>query len=224
MNMPGFRPQAHDLLFLRHPDAFEACACDTRPGWLDAVWLQEAPVVVRRAAAGPDRVAVGARGLQRNERCAGHIALADIARRITPRQLAQELLDDPGRVEAYTDTLPCIAALLALAPRLRDLGLEWGPAGGTGFWLASGLPVLRPTSDLDLVVRSPQPLPPALTAELCAMHEHIGCRVDIQIDTGAGGFALAEYARGGKTMLKTDHGPRLVDDPWEPQPAASEAA
>lgn len=219
MNMPGFQPQAHDLLFLRHPGAFEACACNTRPGW-----LEEAPVVVRRAAAGPDRVAVGARGRRRNERCAGHIALADIVRRITPRQLARDLLNEPGRVKGYADVLPCIAALLSLGPRLRDLGLDWGPAGGTGFWLASGLPVLRPTSDLDLVVRSPAPLSPALTAELCAMHEHIGCRIDIQIDTGAGGFALAEYARGGKTMLKTDHGPRLVDDPWEQQPAASEAA
>ncbi|MGO4478231.1 malonate decarboxylase holo-ACP synthase [Massilia sp. 2TAF26] len=223
-------PRPHDLLFLRHPDAFDACACATRPGWLDALWLEQAPVVVRRAAAGPERVAVGARGLQRNERCAGHIALADIARRITPRQLAHELLRAPGRVEGFADALPCIAALLALAPRLRDLDLDWGPAGGAGFWLASGLPVLRPTSDLDLLVRSPQPLSPALTAELCTLHDYDGCRIDIQIDTGVGGFALMEYARGGKTMLKTEHGPQLVDNPWEPQPqpqsqpAASEAA
>jgi len=217
-------PRPHDLLFLRHSDAFGACACNTRPGWLDAVWLEGAPVVVRRAAAGPDRVAVGARGLQRNQRCAGHIALADIARRITPHQLAQDMLKEPGRVKGFADALPCIAALLALGPRLRDLGLDWGPAGGVGFCLASGLPVLRPTSDLDLVVRSPQPLSPALTAALCAMHEHAGCRIDIQIDTGAGGFALMEYARGGKTMLKTDHGPRLVDEPWKPQPQSQPAA
>jgi len=224
--MPGFQPRPHDLLFLRGPESFEACACNIRPGWLDAAWLEQAPVVVRRAAAAPDRVAVGARGLRRNERCAGHIGLTDIACRITPQQLARDVLREPGRVEGFAESLPCIAALLALAPRLRDLGLDWGPAGGAGFWLASGLPVLRPTSDLDLLVRSPQPLSAASMAELCVMHERAGCRIDIQVDTGAGGFALMEYARGGKTMLKTDHGPRLVSDPWEPrpQPAAREAA
>ena len=213
--MPGFQPQPHDLLFLRHPDAFEACACDTRPGWLDAVWLEQAPVVVRRAAAGPGRVAVGARGLQRNERCAGRIALADIARRITPRQLAQDVLKEPGRIKGYADALPCVAALLALAPRLRDLGLDWGPAGGAGFWLASGLPVLRPASDLDLLVRAPRPLAAPILDGLRALQDGAACRIDIQVDTGAGGFALNEYLRGGRVLLKTAGGPLLADDPWQ---------
>jgi phosphoribosyl-dephospho-CoA transferase len=205
----------HDLLFLRHPDAFEACACNTRPGWLDAAWLARAPVVVRRAVAEPGRVAVGARGLQRNERCAGHAALADVARRVTPHDLARVTRDDPDRLAGAASTLPCIAELLSLAPRLDALGLEWGPAGGAGFWLASGLQVLRPTSDLDLLVRAPRRLGPDTFAALRRLVDAASCRVDIQVDTGDGGFALMEYARGGKVLLKTDHGPRLLIDPWE---------
>jgi phosphoribosyl-dephospho-CoA transferase len=213
-------PRPHDLLFLQRAEDFEACACNALPDWLDAAWLAQAPVVVRRAVAAPGRVAVGARGLRRNERCAGQVAPGGVARRVTPQDLARAVRQDPYRLEADAAALPCIAALLALAPRLQDLGLAWGPAGGVGFWLASRLPVLRPASDLDLVVRSPQPLVPAQMTVLCALQTNAGCRVDIQIDTGAGGFALMEYARGGKVMLKTDAGPLLVSDPWERREAA----
>ncbi|CDL32407.1 Phosphoribosyl-dephospho-CoA transferase [Enterobacter hormaechei] len=34
------------------------------------------------------------------------------------------------------------------------------------------------------------------------------------MDTPEGGFALAEWLRDGKTLLKTQYGPRLVADPW----------
>ena len=216
--------RAHDLLFLGRSAAFEACvSCGSeRPGWLGADWLQRAPLVVRRAVAGPGHVPVGARGLQRNERCAGHVLLADVVRRVTPQDLAREALAGQGRIAA--SSLPCLAALLELAPRLQALGLDWGPTGGAGFWLASGLPVLRPGSDLDLLVRAPQPLTADTLAALCALQLHAPCRVDIQVDTGHGGFALNEYARGGRVLLKTAAGPLLVADPWAASDAAREAA
>jgi phosphoribosyl-dephospho-CoA transferase len=220
--MDAVRP--HDLLFLRRSAAFEACVFShsERPGWLDADWLQRAPLVVRRAVTDPGRVPVGARGLQRNERCAGHVLLADVVRRVTPQDLAREVLAGPARIAA--SGLPCLAALLELAPQLEALGLDWGPTGGAGFWLASGLPVLRPDSDLDLLVRAPQPLTAHTVAALCALQLHAPRRIDIQVDTGLGGFALNEYARGGRVLLKTDHGPLLMADPWGACDAAREAA
>ena len=194
----------HDLLFARGPDAFRAAG--PRPGWLDA----QAPLVVRREGTAPGIAAVGARGLHRNERCKGDIALADVADIVTPRMLAQRLPDRPDH-----DAPPCIAALHALAPRLDALDVDWGPAGGAGYWLACGLPVLRATSDLDLLVRLPRRPSRATLAALAALPEGQPCRIDLQVDTGAGGFALAEYVRGGGVLLKTDAGPRLVADPWE---------
>ena len=192
----------HDLLFVRRPDAF---ACDgARPDWLDPA----APLVVRREATAPGIVPVGARGLQRNERCKGYVAASDVAAVVTPRMLA-------AQARAADGDLPCIAALRALAPRLDALDVDWGPAGGAGYWLACGLPVLRATSDLDLLVRLPRKPAPALVAALCTLQDGQPCRIDIQVDTGAGGFALAEYARGGRVLLKTGTGPRLVDSPWE---------
>jgi phosphoribosyl-dephospho-CoA transferase len=195
-------PRPHDLLFLHRPDAFKVDGA--RPDWLDA----RAPLVVRRETTAPGIVPVGARGLLRNERCKGYAGVGAVASIVTPRMLAE-------RARTLAGDLPCIAALRALAPRLDALDVDWGPAGGAGYWLACGLPVLRPTSDLDLLVRLPRRPLDSVLAALAALAEGQPCRIDIQVDTGAGGFALAEFARGGRVLLKTDAGPRLVSDPWE---------
>jgi phosphoribosyl-dephospho-CoA transferase len=195
-------PRPHDLLFALRPESFAPDGA--RPGWLDA----GAPLVVRRESTAPGIVPVGARGLRRNERCKGYLTLSDVTAIATPRMLA-------AFARTAASSLPCIAALRALAPRLDALDVDWGPAGGVGYWLACGLPVLRPTSDLDLLVRLPRRPAAAVLAALTALPDGQPCRIDIQIDTGIGGFALAEYARGGRVLLKTDTGPRLVADPWE---------
>ncbi|MBA5635592.1 malonate decarboxylase holo-ACP synthase [Duganella sp. LX20W] len=208
----AFRP--HDLLWLDRPDAF-------MPAGERPVWLVHAPLVVRREAAPADQVPVGARGLRRNERCAGYARAGAVVRHVSPAMLIRRVADDGARFASAADALPCVAALLALAPRLKALGLECGPTGGVGFWLASGLPVLTPASDLDLVVRAPARLDPAVIGVLHALREHAPCRLDIQIDTGVGGFALSEYAEGaGRVLLKTAHGPVLVADPWAVREAA----
>jgi phosphoribosyl-dephospho-CoA transferase len=79
---------------------------------------------------------------------------------------------------------------------------------------------LRPDSDLDLLVRAPRRLADGTLAALVALQGGAGCRVDVQVDTGIGGFALLEYARGGKVLLKTARGPVLVEDPWRDRGAA----
>jgi phosphoribosyl-dephospho-CoA transferase len=196
-------PRPHDLLFARDPGAF-TCV-EARPDWFDA----GAPLVVRRETTPPGIVPVGARGLHRNERRAGYIAVDAVAAILTPRMLAQQ-------AHAGNADIPCIGALRALAPRLDALDVNWGPAGGAGYWLACRLPVLRTTSDLDVVVRLPRRPPAATLAALAALQHGQPCRIDIQVDTGAGGFALTEYVRGGRVLLKTDAGARLVADPWEP--------
>jgi phosphoribosyl-dephospho-CoA transferase len=226
---PPWRP--HDLLFARARDGFTAAGA--RPDWMDWLdggdWAARAPLVVRRAATQAGRVPVGARGPLRNQRCAGYLAADAVVRCVTPERLAAAVIDGPALdLCAAADRLPAIAALLALAPRLqalfRDWDLDWGPAGGAGFWLASGLPVLRPDSDLDLLVRAPQPPAASVVAALAVLQDGAACRIDIQIDTGHGGFALNEYVRetrrGGRVLLKTAAGPLLVADPWQVLAAA----
>jgi phosphoribosyl-dephospho-CoA transferase len=196
----------HDLVWLTEMDSLELDG--PRPAWLGPAWLQRAPLVVRRESTPDGRVPVGVRGLARSERCKGYLRRADVARRVTPETLAT------GAARANRRGL-ALDALASLAPALDALGLAWGPTGGVGFFLACGLPVLRPDSDLDLLVRAPQPLGAAQAAALAALQARTACRIDIQVDTGHGAFALAEWSRtGGRVLLKTSAGPVLCDDPW----------
>jgi phosphoribosyl-dephospho-CoA transferase len=210
MNLPqpelprttAFRP--HDLLWLRSP-----CAPDgTLPAWAVADW----PVVVRRAELQqPGRIAVGVRGRERAQRHASWVAATDVARALSPEALARQASEG-----CAGSAVAALEALRTLAPYLDEIGLPWGPAGSTGFTLATGAPVLRADSDLDLLVRAPAaPSAPQL-ARLKALQGRVACRLDIQIDTGAGGFALNEWLAGRRqVLLKTARGPLLVADPWQ---------
>lgn len=200
-------PRAHDLLWTSGlPDGMSL------PAWAGATWLQAAPLVVRRASCAPGRIPVGMRGLLRSERHACEVDAAAVLRRVTPEMLAR-------LAHAPLPGFSCAAldALRQVAPLLAATGWDWGPTGGVGFALASGLPVLRADSDLDLLLRIAAPPDAAQAEALRAIAAKVtACRLDLQIDTGIGGFAYAEWAAGrAKILLKTDHGPVLTATPWE---------
>jgi len=193
--------RAHDLLWL---SALPAPA----PAWARPHW----PVVVRRAQAPAGQVPVGLRGSVRSERHAGVIASASVLRVCTPEQLSS--------IVVPASLAPCAAldALRVASGPLNALGLAWGPTGSTGFALATGVPVLRADSDLDLLLRSAQPFTAQQRDALLAMLAEASqlCRIDLQIDTGHGGFAFAEWAAGRtRVLLKTAQGPVLAANPWE---------
>jgi phosphoribosyl-dephospho-CoA transferase len=200
---------AHDLLWVSEtPVAADGAPL---PEWAVAACRRGAPVVVRRAPRGADgSIPVGVRGGVRSERCAATVAVRTITRVVPPEALASTAASIPRDAP-----FAALRTLRVLAPQLDALGWAWGPTGGAGFALASGLPVLHADSDLDLVVRMPQPPSTAQRDQLVHVLSVAECRVDLQVDTGHGGFALREWlASPRQTMLKTDHGPRLVADPW----------
>ena len=199
--------RAHDLLWASGlPEGTPL------PAWLDALWLRAAPLVVRRASCAPGRIPVGARGMLRSERHACEVEAAAVLHRVTPEMLAR-------LAHAPLPGFSCAAldALRQVAPLLDATGWNWGPTGGVGFALASGLPVLRADSDLDLLLRIAAPPDGAQADSLRAIAASVtACRLDLQIDTGLGGFAYAEWAAGrGRVLLKTDRGPLLTATPWE---------
>lgn len=210
--------RAHDLLWISGRQAL--LAHEPFPPWaLDSIQAQM-PVVVRRATLAAGRIAVGLRGLARSERFAAHVAADAVLRGCSPETLALQAAWNNSPQQA----MPALQALAAMAPQLDTLALPWGPTGSAGFALATGLPVLRPQSDLDLLIRSAVPLSPQQVQALLAAAAGQACRIDIQIDTGHGGFALTEWAaKRGSVLLKTDDGPVLASNPWDP-PAVVHAA
>lgn len=201
------RPLPHDLLWGMTAEQLPLDA----PAWARAALARHAPVVVRRAVAAPGWVAVGIRGIAREQRYASWLRLTAIRRRLSPEAIARA-----GRWRAHAQPhWPALRALARLAPELTACGLAWGITGSLGFELASGLPATHPASDLDLLLRAPQPLARDRAQALCALLDEAPGTVDVQLETPCGALALREWAGGAsRVLLKRDTGPLLVGDPW----------
>lgn len=208
--LPSIR--AHDLLWIA--DARDLTFHAAPPDWASAAWLVQAPVVVRREfTRDDDRIPVGVRGMTRAERAAAYVPLRRIVRRLTPEAVVESAAQT---LPVLDPALPSLRAFAHVAPLLDALGLAWGVTGSAGFALATGLAVLRESSDLDLLVRAPARLSERDATALTDALSDAPARIDAQIDTGLGGFALLEWqARRGRVMLKTARGPILVENPWD---------
>ncbi|MEH0832974.1 malonate decarboxylase holo-ACP synthase [Pectobacterium cacticida] len=206
MNMP--RP--HDLLWLTDREALEGIS----ETWVASLWQPTLPVVVRRDTYPDGRVPVGVRGWRRDQRAAGWVRVEHITRVITPESLANHslLLRSP-----FAAMSPVQGAIL-LANRAWPW--DWGITGSVGYALATGVPVLHADSDLDLTLRCPRPLDREALQVWQTAVSQLPCRADTQVDVPGGAFALTEWLRAGRVLLKTNHGPRLVRDPWHIEGAA----
>ncbi len=201
MDQP-FRP--HDLLWLR-PGA----AWPELPTWAGEILAQGLPVVVRRAPRAGGMIPAGVRGDTRSRRAAILLEPGRVARRAAPEDLRALVPGDPRRAD-----LPAFRALALMQGRLPP-GAAWGPTGSVGFELATGWPAVTGSSDLDLVLRCPEPVSREAARAWAEACSGLPARCDLQLDTGAGGLSLAEWAAGrAEVLLKTDEGPRLVGDPW----------
>lgn len=192
----------HDLLWGMVPAHLPADA----PDWAVEALRLGHPVVVRRALCAEGLVAVGLRGAHREQRYAAQMPRAAIQRQLCPEQLIHL---DSARA------LPALAALRQLRTTLNLLGLGWGVSGSAGFELATGIPTLTPSSDLDLILRTPLPITRNQARALLAPLSNAPCRIDVQLQTPAGGVALNDLARvDGPVLLKAADGARLLNDPW----------
>ncbi|MDH4557764.1 malonate decarboxylase holo-ACP synthase [Pseudomonas sp. BN417] len=196
-------PRPHDLLWGMTPDQLPADA----PGWAVQALAAGHPVVVRRALCASGDVAVGIRGASREQRLAAIMSVRSIQRLSSPEQIAQRVPGD----------LPSLRALAELKPLLDKTGLAWGPTGGVGFQLATGIAVLHEASDLDLLLRTPTCFSRQQAHELLATLADSPCRIDLQLETPNGAVALREWAGDSRrVLLKCAEGARLVDNPWLP--------
>lgn len=221
--------RAHDLLWMGSAQALQIApqaagetghaALLARAPWLTPAWLADAPVVVRRATAPAGWLPVGLRGQSRGERCAAWLPTRSVRRCVTPEHIAR---GQAWRTPSASQQVAAVVAIPAIAERLDADGVRWGIGGGVGFALATQLPVLRADSDLDLIVRTEDQDEFMRVAEVLArMLDSMSTRVDVQIDTPAGGFAFAEWRRtGGPVLLKTSSGPVLLPDPWQTEAAS----
>lgn len=211
--------QPHDLLWVV-PERLQPL-----DGEVLATWTRHliGPVVVRRGLAPDGHIAVGLRGSNKLERQAATIARTDVITGVQPDTLAHVHYWADYRWDHPTlQRLHLVAPILNqwIATHHGDDLQSWGITGSLGYELASGLRQLHPDSDLDLVLRCPQPLNRQEAKQLWAAlnQPEAHTRLDIQLETPNGAIALAEWASDSpQVLLKTAQGPRLTDQPWYEQ-------
>jgi len=202
----------HTLLQLTTATAVRGVSDQPVPVWVTTALATTATVVVRRGPQSATQIPVGVRGPQRQQRWAGTVATASIQKQILPIELVASQAWQ--QLAVSRQQLPAMRALPSLLPLLT--AQPWGVGGSVGFELATGQPVAKVTSDLDLIVPALVPMSVGAASDLLHELNQFGVHVDLQVVAGQNGFSLEEYAQQRSTtiMLKTSHGPELVSDPW----------
>jgi phosphoribosyl-dephospho-CoA transferase len=201
-------PRVHDLLLLRSRSITPSDP--QQPTWPASALGPDPWVVVRRATPPEGTIAVGVRGALRHERWEGYVHPADVVVRKGPEQLRSWL------GSASRSFLPAFQTLAFLEECLNGIDLEWGPGGSAGFELASGKPVVKQQSDLDLVFFAAERFDRTKALHLWKLVSASPGKVDALVETPYSGFSLAEYAAGhcDRFLLRTRDGRLLGEDPW----------
>lgn len=214
---------AHDLLWGMTVQQLPADA----PEWVFDSIRAGHPVVVRRALGPAGEIPVGVRGRLREQRFAAVMRVDSVCQRVQPESLCHVSIERD---------LPALHTLKHLRPMLDDCGWVWGVSGSAGFELASvgfelaragfhlaSAPLaLHPHSDLDLILRTPEPLPRLQARELLKILDRATCPVDMQLQTPLGAVALREWAgRSDRVLLKQACGACLTADPWNQREQAA---
>jgi phosphoribosyl-dephospho-CoA transferase len=191
------------------------------PAWVPASLARAPWVVVRRALAQDGLIPVGIRGRTRGERFAALLAVDAVTERVSPEDLAAAR---SWRHMPRARSVRSLRVLDAVDELCTSLGLAWGPTGSVGFELATGVPSAGVASDLDVVIRAPQPWSLEYAREIADCLNRLPARVDAQLDVPAGAVALDEYARGGPVLLRAPDGRGLTRDPWLEAPIEPQSA
>ena len=181
------------------------------PNWADEM-LAVAPVVVVRRGPQTTTIPVGVRGYEKSQRLAATVKMTEWTHPVTPEKALTYL----PQLSAERAQLPAFQKLRRIQPLLA--AFNWGVGGSLQFELATGLPMVRATSDIDIIMQRPVPMTPTQALALInQLRMRAGAHADIQIVHGQTGFSLEEYAtqRAARVLVKTADGPVLMRDPWQ---------
>jgi phosphoribosyl-dephospho-CoA transferase len=203
------RWRAHDLLRVAR-----IAPAEGEPDWVRGALARAPWAVVRRTPAAAGFIAVGVRGNTRAHRYGTWLDTEDIELSRSP----EDLLDiEPSQERRALPVFSALAWLRETASAMRHH--PWGPTGSAGFELATGIPTITESSDLDLLVRLPYRINrdevDALAHTLAQAASRFGTRIDAQVETPSGGVALAELAANKPHVLvRASSGAQFVADPW----------
>jgi len=199
----------HDLLEI---DAEQlVCFQMTAPEWLKEDLRKSPYAVVRRGTVTEQKIPIGFRGPERNQRWAADCHPKLVRRIITPTQLLTSTI-----LTSHESFVPALHTLHLLKLRWMDLHHLWGPGGSVGFELATGRQVVKPESDLDIVIFAEGRMTVAEAESLWTRAMDLPAAVDIRVETPVCGFSLGEFVNQSPSpiLLRTSNGFMFGRDPW----------
>jgi phosphoribosyl-dephospho-CoA transferase len=201
--------RTHDLLEIDANVFISSNA--SAPEWVEEALRKSPFVVARRGRVTDQEIPIGVRGAVRNQRWAAFCHRTWVKSILTPPQLLTRTVPT-----LRADATPAFRALQVLKDRWMDLDHPWGPGGSVGFELATGRHVVKPESDLDIVIHAEGKITREDARSLYARTINLPVAVDIRVETRACGFSLTEYATAGsaRILLRTPDGLELGSDPW----------
>jgi phosphoribosyl-dephospho-CoA transferase len=201
--------RAHDLVQIA--EGSELFSIST-PGWATGALGRSRTVVVTRGQAPQGLLCVGIRGRMRGERHAALLREQDVKSWRTPESLSAEKnwSGYPGITR-----LPALQSLALVADYAEQEHLDWGPVGSVGYELATGVPTVSATSDLDVVIRCNVRLDFRRLKRLQELVSTAPARVDVILEGPLGGVALCDFLRSPeRCLIKTSFGPRIDAFRW----------
>jgi phosphoribosyl-dephospho-CoA transferase len=181
------------------------------PEWVEEHVRTTPFVVVRRDLATWHEIPIGVRGKERNQRWASFCHPKLVKRIITPSQLLTRPIPT-----SRANATPALRTLDLLKERWMDLDHPWGPGGSIGFELATGRHVVKPESDLDIVIYAERRITADEAKSVCARAMDLPATVDIRVETPVFGFSLREFASESPAaiLMRAPNKVMLGTDPW----------
>jgi phosphoribosyl-dephospho-CoA transferase len=207
--MDNKRLAVHDLVWISDDSELYS---PSHPEWAREALRRTPAVVVRRAQAPPNFVAVGVRGADREQRHATVLCLSDVRACTTPESLAAERAwaNEATQISAHFRD-----ALTAVSEYGLKERLVWGPIGSVGYQLLTKISVTNLSSDLDVMIRCH--VPPDRN-QMRMFDEHLRTapvRVDVVLEGPCGGVAMREYLNGEEVLIKDSRGARIGSFIWQ---------
>jgi phosphoribosyl-dephospho-CoA transferase len=132
---------------------------------------------------------------------------SDVSSYRTPESL---VVEQAWNKSSHSIGVAALNSLRLIAGVAASEGISWGVVGSIGYQLATGFPVTREDSDIDIIIRVAEV--PALRS-LHSFYQKISmasCRVDALIETPSSAVSLEEFIRGPECLLiRTDSGVHL---------------
>ncbi len=202
----------HDLIYLT--SLSRLVNLKEIPFWAIKNLKKNPYVVVRRGIQKNDQIPIGIRDYKRSYRYGGKLDLKGSKKSfkiITPYQLVQEKAWNS--LSKKRRSLPALLAIPKIASILKNY--QWGIGGSCEFEITSGQIMVKPKSDLDILIKD-NFFTHEQAQKLLKEINQFGVHVDVQIVSNENGFSLEEYVqqRDLNILVKTAYGPILSKNPF----------